>query len=232
MNKTILYLTDNSLDYEIAAFCRDKLFEAAGDIPVICVSQKSISSTWLNLCVGDIGSSWNSLYQQMYTGLEHCKTEYVGIAEHDCLYTPEHFLFTPTEDKFFYNKNHWLYDWGTKVYYRIYFRKAMSQLICKTQILKEYTKGVLELLEKGLFIKSGLRWYGEPGLYINKYRNYIKRSGITGELKKDFVSHINKYESSLFETDSPNVDIRHGDNFTGKKRGEEHCEKIPYWGKL
>jgi len=41
---TILYLTHNALDEEIATFCRRKLVEAAQELPIISVSQQP--STW------------------------------------------------------------------------------------------------------------------------------------------------------------------------------------------
>ena len=67
---------------------------------------------------------------------------------------------------------------------------------------------------------------------FDKYNEYFKRSGISEELKNKFISHISKFESSFFATENPNVDIRHGSNFTGKKKGRDACLEIPYWGKI
>ena len=252
---TILYLTDNSLNEEITKLCRDNLeyrsnytsgqgIDEKGydywwdeyPLPIIAVSQKPLESynweSWNNICVGDIGRSWKSLYTQILAGLNATETKYVGIAEHDCLYCPEHWEFVPKEDRFYYNRNHWLYNWNTKEYQYISFRKAMSQMICKTKLLKEYVIGVLKLLEEGLEIKHGYRWYGEPGLFADKYREYFKRSGISEELKNKFLRHISKFKSSFFTTEDPNVDIRHNSNFTGKKKGRDTCLEIPYWSRV
>lgn len=249
---SILYLTDNTLDKKIANFCIDDLIYCAtgsgvdeddhwveNPIPIIAVSQKPIEikdpildRDIKNICVGEIGRSWKSLYTQILAGLNACETEYIAIAEHDCLYGSDHFDFTPQEDRFYYNRNHWLVNWGTGEYFYISFRKAMSQLVCKTLLLRDYAEGMIKLIDRGLEIKPGYRWYGEPGLYADKYKEYFKRSGINEDLKKDFVKHISKFESSFFTTENPNLDIRHDNNFTGRKKGREYCTELPYWGKF
>jgi hypothetical protein len=33
-------------------------------------------------------------------------------------------------------------------------------------------------------------------------------------------------------TNIPNLDIRHGSNFTGPKRGKDRCYELLYWGKF
>ena len=80
MNKTIIHLTDNSLDEELARFCRKILVQEARDIPIVSVSQKPIK-LGTNICVGKIGKSWFSLYKQLIAGLEEAKTTTIRIAE-------------------------------------------------------------------------------------------------------------------------------------------------------
>ena len=112
MSNTILYLTDNTLDPEIASACRVVLKREARDIPIVSVSQKPID-LGKNICVGEIGRNWISLYKQILAGLEAIETEFVVIAEHDCMYSHEHLSWTPPkDDRFYYNHNHWLVQWG------------------------------------------------------------------------------------------------------------------------
>lgn len=228
---TILYITDNSLPEDINKLCQSHLSSEGWMHEIITVSQKPIPGK-NNICVGEIGRNWKSIYIQLLAGLNACKTKYVGIAEHDVLYIPEHWEFVPQERKFYYNTNHWLVDWNTGEYFFIKNRKAMSQMICDVSLLKEYVEGMLELIEKGLILQKGLHWYGEPGLDVEKYEEYFKRSGIGLDLKIDFIKHIRKFFSDMFKTEFPNLDIRHAGTFTGKKKGINHCYEIPYWGKF
>ena len=110
--KTILYPTDNSLPEPFAARIRDILVREAVGLPIVSVSQEPID-LGVNICLGQIGRSWLSLYRQLYAGLEVVKTRFVSIAEHDCLYTYEHLSWVPPlDDTFYYNHNHWLGQWG------------------------------------------------------------------------------------------------------------------------
>jgi hypothetical protein len=79
MDRTILYLTDNTLDEKIADLCKKQLLKEAGDIPIVSVSQKPMDFG-KNICVGEIGRSWMSLYKQQLEGLKANKTKYVIIA--------------------------------------------------------------------------------------------------------------------------------------------------------
>lgn len=237
---TILYLTDNSLEEELASKCRDILKREAGNISIVSVSQKPID-LGKNICVGEIGRSWMSLYTQLLAGLNEIKTENIVIAEHDCLYTHEHLNYTPTNpDIFWYNINHWLVQWhgnhpemeGMYSYWPK--RTALSQLVCAKTLLQESTEEVMNLLEMGLRVEKGLHWYGEPGVVSEQFRKAFVEasSGRPTQLQaylKDYISH---YESNFFSTIRPNIDIRHGTNFTGPKRGKDRTYVLPYWGKF
>lgn len=246
LNKTILYLTDNTLDEKLSKFCFDKLKQNAKEIQIIAVSQKPLN--WLydnnpipiNVVIGDIGRSWMSLYKAILAGIEACETPYIGIAEHDCLYSEEHLAWIPpTDDTFYYNHNCWLVQWGGNhpelngMYSYWPKRFALSQLICHKDLLKKSTEEVMNLLDMGLRVEKGLRWYGEPGLASDTYKAYIHAtSGEPVQLQRYFKNYLTKYKSESFMTEQPNLDIRHGSNFTGPKRGKNRCYELSYWGKF
>jgi hypothetical protein len=248
-NKTIIYLTDNSLDKDLAVFCRKKLCENSKEIPIVFVSQKSLwewddNELYLeghdNIVLGEIGRSWISLYKQILAGIEAAETDYIGIAEHDCLYTSEHLLWIPPKDDiFYYNHNCWLVQWKSNhpeldgMYSYWPKRFALSQLVCHKKLLKESTEEVLNLLEMGLKVEKGMRWYGEPGLVADTYRAFISASsGRPVQLQSYLEKYTTKYKSEIFRTEIPNLDIRHGSNFTGAKRGKQRTYELPYWGKF
>ncbi len=47
------------------------------------------------------------MFKQILKGLETMKSDVVFMAEHDVLYPPEHFDFTPPDRKFYYDQNWW-----------------------------------------------------------------------------------------------------------------------------
>lgn len=237
---TILYLTDNSLDPELMGLCQRILLREAGEMPIISVSQKPIQFG-KNICVGEIGRSWMSLYKQILAGLDWVKTDNVVICEHDCLYTSEHLNYQPPcSDKFYYNRNHWLTQWGGNhpelngMYSYWHNRTALSQLVCRAGLLRESTEEVMRLLNMGLKVEKGLHWYGEPGVVSGQFRQAFVEasSGRPTQLQRYLKVYVTKYDSVFFETTLPNLDIRHGTNFTGPKRGKRRCYTLPYWGKF
>ena len=219
---TIIYYTDNSLEEQFAQKVRDYLIEAAGDIPIISVSQKPLDFG-LNVCLGELGRSHLSMYRQILAGVEAATTKYVALAEHDCLYTKEHFGYVPSNGEFCYNTNHWFVQWNHKrdgEYSRRPNRLSLSQLICERELLIEAVKEKMFLLESGAKIQRGVAGACEPGVADNSIA-FVN-------LPPDFVALPAK--SKEFETVWPNLDIRHGHNFSGRRlwRGVKH--ELPYWG--
>lgn len=240
--KTIIYLTDNTLDEKIAVACRVVLAAEAGDIPIISVSQKPVA-LGKNICVGEIGRNWLSLYKQLLAGAEAAETKYVSVAEHDCLYTKEHFEWMPPKDDvFYYNLNCWLVEWGGNhpelngMYSRYWTRRlALSQMVCDRELLIRAIKERLALLDGATRLTRELVGIGEFGVrnerMIRKARE-AARSGKPIQLQGYIKDYLDKYTSETFETEKPNLDIRHGSNFTGPKRGKQRTYSVPYWGKF
>lgn len=206
---------------------------------IISVSQKPISFGH-NVCVGEIGRSWMSLYKQILAGLDVIETGNVVIVEHDCIYSAEHLNYTPRDGAFNYNYNHRLVQWGGNhpelngMYSYMPRRTALSQLICNVSLLHESTEEVMRLLDMGLKVDRGLHWYGEPGVISDQFRSAFVRatSGRSAQLQRFLGDYVTKYKTVYFGTKIPNIDIRHGNNFTGPKRGKKRCYEIPYWGRF
>jgi len=236
--RTIIYLTDNSLDAQIAELCRRKLVEAAGEIPIVSVSQGPLDFGY-NIDVGRIGRCWLSLYKQLLVGCDAAKHGWVVIAEHDCLYTPEHLNYTPrSNDVFWYNDNRWLVQWGGNhpelngMYSWWPGGLALSQLVCDSELLYRCIEERIDFLTMGTDAREFGK--GEPGVVPpNVLRKLRKRatSGSSAYLRA-FLEYLTEYESATFKTRLPNLDIRHGTNFTGPKRGAKRRYELPYWGRF
>jgi len=239
--KEIIYLTDNSLDPTIAKLCRRLLLREAQGIPIISVSQEPLDFP-NNICLGKIGKCWTSLYKQLYAGLDKATAPYISIAEHDCLYTHEHLEWTPPrDDTFFYNYNCWLVQWGGNhpelngMYSYWPKRTALSQLVCNRELLKSFVKERLDLLTTGASMDKEFFATGEFGV-INKRTIHkaqrIANSGSSQHLESLLKKYLGKSKAGTFTTQLPNLDIRHGSNFTGPKRGKKRVYTIDYWGRF
>ena len=236
--KRILYLTDNSLDTALHEVCKRHLLKAAGDIPIISVSQGPCD-IGTNIDLGDIGRSWMSLYRQQVAGLEAMpEGSTVYVAEHDVLYHADHFAFMPEDrSKFWYNENVWLVE-GTdrKGLYGTYSRwprrrLALSQMVVDRELYLALMRDRLALIEGGL--KVAMR-FGDPGTtppdIVAAAR--IAVSGTSRYLHTIFDRYIDGYKADVFYSQTSTVDIRHHSNFTGPRRGGRRTMEIPYWGKF
>ena len=240
MANTLLYLTDNSLDPSIAEPCKRILLREADGLPIVSVSQKPMDFG-TNVCVGEIGRSWMSIYKQILAGLEAVETEWLCVIEHDVLYTSEHLNYHPSDPKvFWYNGNHWLVQWHGNhpeiegMYSYRPSRYAVSQLICTKSQLKASTQELVDLIERGMKVQPGTRWYGEPGAVDSGiYQAAVEAiGGSSSHWHKHIVEYLSRYTAQFFRTDIPNLDIRHNGCFTGPKRGKKRCYELPYWGKF
>jgi hypothetical protein len=176
----------------------------------------------------------------MWIGLNIANTENVVIAEHDCMYTHEHLSWCPPkQDIFYYNHNCWLVQWGGNhpelngMYSYWDKRFALSQLVCNRLLLKKSIEERLMYLNRGFNITKGLKGAGEPGVADNiTMARQMAVSGQPIQLQRYLKGCLTEYKSEIFKTINSNLDIRHGTNFTGAKRGNNRTYELPYWGKF
>ena len=238
--KTIVYLTDSQLDPWLADRCRELLLEAANGIPIVSVSQQPLDFG-LNVCVGDIGRSGPSLETQIFEGLKRVETRWVAIAEHDCIYSKQYFEWTPPDDEnFWYNDNAWLCQLHNPAHPHMdgmfsfmRGRRAQSQLICNTENFLKASGEKLGILTDPAWIgRYPKRYIGEPGnanpskaMRLSKFRNM---RGVRKKIK----NYLTVYHAKDWRSDIPNIDIRHGHNFTGPRRGNKRSHTLEPWGTL
>jgi hypothetical protein len=191
MTYGLVYYTNNKPAENIFLACQKQLNKCM-DIwhyPIYSISQKPINfgiNTVMNL-----ESSLLSMYKQIYEGLEQCKTDVIFLIEHDLLYHPSHFDFTPEKkDHFYYNRNEWHVqpETGKTVFY---LHNDTSQLCAFRELLMPHIKRAIEV--------NTDRFHSSYGISPPK--------GIPPEEQKG--KHYSTYFSKV-----PNVDIRHKDTLT------------------
>ena len=106
LTRSCIYYTDSQLDESIAGKCREQLRKAF-DGEIVSVSLKPLDFGDKRIVL-DKERGYGTLFEQILAGVEASTADVIFHAEHDILYPPEHFDFTPPErNKFYYDLNWW-----------------------------------------------------------------------------------------------------------------------------
>lgn len=98
---TVIYYTHNLEKSIFEDRIRQTLSNTIGDLPLISVSQRPIRFG-KNICVGEIGPSYQNAFRQMQVGAIEAKTKFICTAESDMIYPKEYFEFVPpTKNKYY-----------------------------------------------------------------------------------------------------------------------------------
>jgi len=218
--KGIIYYTNNQCEERIIQASRRALSKAVNGNMLISVSQYPIE--FGNNYVMELESSALSMFKQILKGLEVINTDIVFLTEHDVIYHPSHFDFIPPKsDVYYYNKNVWFLDSKTGQALQFDDIKQVSGLVAYRDLLiKHYKKRVERVEQEGFNRKMGY----EPG--------------------KTLPHGIDDYKYEYFESEHPNVDIKHNatltpgrfniDQYRCKEKIKDSwnlADEIPYWGK-
>lgn len=219
-SKGIIYYTDNRLDIDIMAACQCQLKQALNGHKLVSVSLKPLDFGE-NVTL-DLERSILTMFRQILAGLEACESDIVFLTEHDVLYHPSHFDFTPSaKNIIYYNTNVWhLRQSDSHALY--YTAKRTSQLCAyRDTLLEHYRKRVERVEKEGFTRRIGF----EPGSHNRAER-------------------IDDLKSDTWQSEYPNVDIKHRHNLTPARwkredfRDKRNCQswleadEIPYWGKV
>jgi len=217
-SKAAIYYTDNRLDSNIMQVCQNQLKQSLNGHKLVSVSLKPLD-LGENITL-DLERGYLTMFKQILAGLEACMADVVFLCEHDVLYHPSHFDFTPPDrTKIYYNANVWhlrVSD-GHAVYYTA---KRTSQLCAYRDVLiRHYRKRVALVEQDGFSRKMGF----EPGSHNRTER-------------------VDDLKSDTWQSEHPNVDIKHDQNLTPARwkqeafRDKRNCQnwqesdEIPYWG--
>jgi hypothetical protein len=217
-SKGIVYYSDNKPDPALLAYVQKQLHRAANGIPIVSVTLKPMDfgrNIVLPLERGHL-----AMFKQILAGLEALDTEYAFLCEHDVLYAPEHFVFTPPQpDVYYYNTATWKVDvaTGRAVTYET---KQTSGLCANRELLvAHYRKRVARVEQDGFTRAMGF----EPGSHNRPER-------------------VDDYQSAAWTSVRPNVDLRHTTNLTASRwsptefRSQRNCkgwteaDAVPGWG--
>lgn len=228
---SIIFYTSNYLETENPVFYNNiinQLKKAAGDHPIISVSQKPMKLGY-NVCVGDIGRSHLNIYRQILYGCKNAKTEFVAMAEDDILYSYHHFhTATPDMKKvdFLYDMNRWsIFTWTKPPMFSFRTkRRVINQLIAKRtaliEALEERFERVKFLIEKkGKKKEEVIKYWGD----IGRYEDLL---GVTIRETEEF--YCNKPSIVFTHPKAYGYEANHGKR---KRLGDLKVIELLDWGK-
>jgi hypothetical protein len=191
--KGCIYYTDNRLDDKIAQACREQIKRA--NLPIVSASLKPIDFG-TNIVI-DRERGYETYFMQIIAALEKLETDIVFFCEHDVLYAPSHFEFTPTsQDTFYYDQNVYRWKYPTDIWVT-WDAHQVAQLVCyRTLALDWYKKKLEQYLTSPIKVEDKNQTLGD--------RKWDRK-----------FEPEDKFED--FRSLEPSIDIRHEANLTKSK---------------
>lgn len=156
-------------------------------IPIISASLKPMPHFGTNVHI-PMERGLEAYFNQIISALEKSTADIVYMCEHDVIYHPSHFNFVPPrKDMFYYNQNFWRIRPEVDNFAVHWNANQVSGLVCYREYLLYWYKKKWDFIQKFGFDRSY-----EPG----------------GRYKDQYV---------VFQSEYPNIDIRHGNNLTKSK---------------
>jgi glycosyltransferase involved in cell wall biosynthesis len=216
LSKGIVYYTDNRLDPLIMEACQRQL--ASIGLPIISVSLAPIDFGRNIVVDGERGPL--TMFRQILAGLEASTADVVFFAEHDVLYHPSHFEFTPLQsDLFYYDNNFWQVDAKTGHALTHAWRSTSGLCAYRDLLVEHYRKRVAMVERDGYSMRMGY----EPGSHHRPER-------------------VDDYGHEMWHAPFASIDLRHGLNMTPAKwrkedfrnqrytEGWQESDAVPGWG--
>ncbi len=205
----IAYYTDGRLDPVIAQACRDQLQRAALGLPIASVTlvdpnYEQYETVWREPvwlaggCYGVRGPL--AMFRQILVGLEALDTDIAFMAEHDILYSAEHFRYRPSgREVYAYNRHVWKLRASDG--HALHYPCDQTSGLCADRelLVAHYRKRAAYVEANGFSRRNGF----EPGT------RSIARGG------------FDDFPAETWFSAYPNVDIRHDSNLTASRWTKE-----------
>lgn len=234
MRKGLVYYTDNRLDPRIMETCQKQLVKAKGDLPLVTVSLQPMD--FGDNIVIDRPRGIMTMFQQILAGLERIDCDIVYLVEHDLLYHPSHFDFTPpTNNTFYYNENTWKVNSSNGQCLFHYTKQTSGLCAYRDLLIGHYRRRIAKL-------ESNARELTAQGLPV-KNDGFSRHMGFEPGCHQ-FPRGVDHYKAERWMSPCPNVDIRHGNNLTRSRWTQEEfrnpnsclgwtlADDVPCWGTI
>jgi glycosyltransferase involved in cell wall biosynthesis len=204
LSKGLVYYSDCRGADAIIGAVREQLSNVAPG-PIVAVTLRPVRWTEKTIVL-PLERGYLAMFKQILAGLEALDTDIAFLVEHDVLYHPSHFEFTPPDrSKVYYNQNVWKVDAesGRALHYRC---SQTSGLCASRDVLVEHYRRRVALVEQRGFTRNmGF----EPATHNRAER-------------------VDDLKSDVWMSDFPNVDIRHGHNLTTSRWRKDQFRNQKY----
>lgn len=186
--KGIIYYTDNQVNLKMGHMVRRQIQKAK--LPIVSCSLKPMKFGH-NIHL-QMERGYLAYHKQILTALENSKSDIVFFCEHDVLYHPSHFEFTPPKkDIYYYNTNFWRVRVTDG--HALHYDTEQVNLICayRELLLQHYREKVKRIEKDGFSMRMGF----EPGCNNRKEK-------------------IDTFKAERWQSKYPCLDLRHDTNLT------------------
>jgi hypothetical protein len=216
-SKGVVFYTDGRLGPAISEAVQNQIKRSINGHRLVSVSLKPMDFG-LNRVL-DMERGILTMFNQIMLGLIDCQTDIVFLAEHDILYSPSHWKFTPPDRHvYYYNTNWWKVDSVTGRCLHYYSQQTSQLCAYRELLLQHYERRIKRVEQEGYNRAMGF----EPGTH-------------------QFPRGVDEYGAKSWRSKWPNIDIRHGNNLTPSRwsqdqfRSQRSCQeweeadRVPGW---
>jgi len=241
LKKGIIFYTDNKLTENIAGPVREQLAKISQEknISIVSSSLKKMDFGVKNVHFPNLQRGVITLFTQILAALEASDADIIFFCEHDVLYHPSHFDFTPRRKlAYYYNINVWKVRLSDGHSLKVNNLKQLSGLCGYRKNLIRHYKKRLAIIDKRRqdILKAGKPLENEG---VSKYMDY--EPGI-----HSYPRGVDDHPVRSWRSEYPNIDIRHEHNFTKSRWKKDEfvdkkytlgwtettADKIPGWTEI
>ncbi len=220
ITKGIIYYTDNQLDEKIAKPVRDRLLKISEEkkIDITCSSLKRMDFGVNSVRFPSMKRGCLAMFKQILGALEKSNADIIFFCEHDVLYHPSHFDFTPPDQNtFYYNQNVWLLRLpdGHALHYDVNQLSGMCGW--RDALIKHFRERYEMTLAEYERLKQLLPNENE---FEHEFNRYVRNMGFE-PFTHNRVQWQNVFKYDTWKSEFPNIDIKHGANATGQRWKKE-----------
>ena len=234
LSKGMIYYSDCSLDEKIAQPVRDQLLKISEEkgIPIVSATLKKMDFGIKNIHFPSLKKGYLAMFKQIVAALEHSTADIIFLCEHDVLYHPTHFDFTPPDkNTFYYNQNVW--------FLRVTDGHALHYDVNQVSGLCGFREALLiHYRERFNMVEEAAKTLDEKA-----FNRYIRHMGFE-PMTHNRIKWKNMFKLGTWKSKYPNIDIRHPGNATGQRWKKDQFrnqkllinwvetdDEIPGWGK-
>lgn len=211
--KGIIFYTDNKLNLTVAHAVQKQL-KSVG-LPIVSSSLKPMKFG-KNLHI-NAERGYLTMARQILSALEASDSEIIYFCEHDVLYHPSHFEFTPPKkDVYYYNTNVWRTRMADGHALYCDNLQQLSGLVAYRDVLLAHFRKRLKLLEDA-----------EKTMNQEDFNRYVRKMGFEPGTHGR-PERVDDLKAESYLADFPNVDIRHESNLTPSRWNKDQFVNEKY----